>query len=250
MPRACGLGIQGGIFHLTHRCHNKQHLLKFARDRDLYRQKLRQALAISNLALLDYCLTCNHVHLLVDTDDFPEVSRVMQKVAGETARAYNRRKDRINAFWGDNYHVTRVEGGEYLWRCLVYIELNMVRCGQVAHPRDWEWVGYREIMGIRSRYRILDLDRLAWRLGVDSIQDLRQNLEFEVCRRIAVQQTLREPWWTESLAVGRPSFLLGGHIGIGPRRKASVVPVSPDCWALQEESMAYKVPRRRSDTPT
>ena len=153
MPRAHGLGINEGIFHLTHRCHNRQHLLKFARDRNSYRSKLREALREFEVALLDYCLTSNHVHLLVDVADRREISGLMQKVAGETARAYNRRKGRSNAFWGDNYHATMVEGGGYLWRCLVYIELNMVRCGVVAHPKEWEWVGYHEIMGQRQRCR-------------------------------------------------------------------------------------------------
>jgi len=93
------------------------------------------------------CLTCNHVHLLVDVQNRAELSACMQGVAGEFARAYNRRKGRTNALWGDNFHATLVEGGSYLWRCLCYIELNMVRAGAVNHPREWEWVGYHEIMG-------------------------------------------------------------------------------------------------------
>jgi putative transposase len=77
-------------------------------------------------------------------------------VAGEFARAYNRRKGRTNAFWGDNYHATLVEEGTYLWRCLCYIELNMVRAGVVSHPREWPWAGYHEIMGERKRNRLFD----------------------------------------------------------------------------------------------
>ena len=49
------------MFHLTHRCHNRAFLLKFARDRDAYRAKLRQRLREHELWLLDYCLTSNHV---------------------------------------------------------------------------------------------------------------------------------------------------------------------------------------------
>jgi hypothetical protein len=32
------------------------------------------------------------------------------------ARAYNRRKERMNAFWGDDFHATLLEEGEYLER--------------------------------------------------------------------------------------------------------------------------------------
>ena len=45
MGRANRLTVEGGIFHVTHRCHNQVLLLKFARDRDAYREKLREALA-------------------------------------------------------------------------------------------------------------------------------------------------------------------------------------------------------------
>lgn len=58
----------------------------------------------------------------------------MQEVASEFAREYNRRQGRMNAFWGDNFHATLVESGRYLWECLCYIELNMVRRAGVRHP--------------------------------------------------------------------------------------------------------------------
>ena len=59
---------------------------------ELYRQ----------LEVLDYCVTSNHVHLLVDASERLEVSGFMLEVASEFARAYNQRKDRVNVFWGAN----------------------------------------------------------------------------------------------------------------------------------------------------
>jgi putative transposase len=65
MPRANRLRGTGGVFHVTHRCHDRAFLLKFARDRDAYRERLRQHLQHREVSLLDYCLTSNHVHLLI-----------------------------------------------------------------------------------------------------------------------------------------------------------------------------------------
>ncbi len=130
------MGLTGGVFHLTHRCHNRAFLLKFARDRNAYQAKVRKHLQHYDVSLLDYCVTCNHVHLLVDALERSEVSGFMRDVASESARAYNRRKDRTNAYWGDNYHATLVEDGAHLWECICYIELNMVRCQVVSHPQD------------------------------------------------------------------------------------------------------------------
>ena len=36
---------------------------------------------------------------------------------------------RKGAFWEDRYHATVIEKGEHLLRCIVYIDMNMVRAG-------------------------------------------------------------------------------------------------------------------------
>lgn len=239
MARANRLTVDGGIFHLTHRCHNRAFLLKFARDRDAYRGKLREHLKRFEVALLDYCLTCNHVHLLVDAVERAQVSGFMREVAGEFARTYNQRKRRQNAFWGDNYHATVVESGEYLWECLCYIELNMVRCGVVAHPREWPWVGYHEIMGQRQRYRLIDIERLCWRLRAGSVAELRNNLVESLARRIERDQMNREPRWTEGLAVGSKGFVEKIKPLIVSRRETEAVETESNVWLLREPPIPY-----------
>jgi putative transposase len=239
MARANRLRGDGGIFHLTHRCHNRTFLLKFARDRDAYRGLLREHLRHFDVALLDYCVTSNHVHLLIDAEERLEVGRFMREVASEFARAYNRRKDRSNAFWGDNYHATLVQAGDYLWRCLIYIELNMVRCGVVKHPRDWQWLGYHEMVGSRRRYRLIDLDRLCWRLRASSPEELRKNLLANLEERIAREEVKREPCWTESLAVGSLEFVEKIKPLIVFRRETEVVAAAESVWELRESTVDY-----------
>ena len=141
MPRTNRVSGDGGVLHLTHRCHNRAFLLKFARDRDAYRSLLREHLHQYDVGLLDFCVTSNHVHLLVDGTDRREISRFMQEVASEFARAYNRRKHRMNAFWGDNYHGTLVEEGDYLWEGLCYIELNgSLQSSESPKPMAMAWL--------------------------------------------------------------------------------------------------------------
>jgi len=238
--RLSGIGNDGGVFHVTHRCHNRDFLLKFARDRDTYRIMVWEHLRRFNVSVLDYCVTSNHVHLLVDTSVRMEISGFMRDVASEFARAYNRRKDRSDAFWGDNYHATLVEDGPYLWRCLCYIELNMVRCGAVSHPRDWPWIGHHEIMGDRRRYRLVDLERLCWRLRASSLDEVRKNLVASLAEKIAGNSTKREPCWTESLAVGSLAFLENVQPLILSRQETEIVETTDDkVWSLQEASIPY-----------
>jgi REP element-mobilizing transposase RayT len=211
---------------------------------------LRRQLKDFELSLLDYCVTSNHVHLLVDAEDRSQVSGLMRNVAGEFARAYNRRKERMNAFWGDNFHATLVEDGRYLWRCLCYVELNMVRCGVVSHPREWKWVGYDEIMGNRRRYRLLDLDRLCWRLAAADVEELRAHLEAALADSIARGQVKREPIWTESLAVGSAGFMERMKPLILTRRETEAIETAEGFLVMQESPICYRPVRGSKSAAT
>ncbi len=69
----------------------------------------------------------------------------MQLITGRTAQDYNTRKQRRGAFWKDRYYATAIDTNTYLFRCMVYIDSNMVRTGAVSHPTLWDVTGYTEI---------------------------------------------------------------------------------------------------------
>jgi putative transposase len=81
-------------------------------------------------------------------------------VAGRTGQEYNQRKDRKGAFWEDRYHATAIESGEHLLRCIVYIDLNMVRAGIVDHPSQWPFCGYNEIQAPRRKNVLINYEKL------------------------------------------------------------------------------------------
>ena len=102
------------------------------------------------LCVLDYQVTSNHVHLLVLDRGRDEFAASLQLIAGRTGQSFNQRKRRRGAFWEDRYHATAVDTVEYLARCVVYIDLNMVRAGVVRHPRDWGEAGKGGTVRARS----------------------------------------------------------------------------------------------------
>ena len=119
-------------------------------------------------------MTSNHIHLLVkDTGDYV-IPRSLQLMAGRTAQEYNQRKKCKGAFWEDRYHATAVASDEHFLKCLVYIDMNMVRAGVVTHPSSWPHSGYQEIQQPRNRYRIIDLPSLMGLTGYNDIQALQQ----------------------------------------------------------------------------
>ena len=178
MPRANRYFQPGCLYHLTHRCHDRKFLFRFGVVRTEYRKRLRRALNQFEVSLLAYCITSNHTHLLAEAPNETALSRMMQKLEGEFAEWYNLRKRRTGAFWSDRYHCTLVDGGDYAWNCMKYIDLNMVRARVVDHPSEWGWCGYDELVGARQRYRLIDLDcALEWlgRMSRETfIQDYRR----------------------------------------------------------------------------
>ena len=158
-------------------------------------------------------------------------------------------KEGATPFGGDNFHATFVEEGAYLCRCLCYIELNMVRAGVVSHPREWEWVGYHEIMGQRKRYRLLDLERLCWRLGTEDLEAVRRNLEASLAEALAREQVRREPCWTESLAVGSAGFLEEVKPLILSRQETEIVEAAEGVWVLREAVVPYGQERGPKSEP-
>ena len=115
----------------------------------------------------------------------------------------------------------------------------MVRRGVVSHPREWEWVGYREIMGMRRRYRLLDLDRLRWRLATGDIEDVRSNLEAALADEIARGGAKREPIWTGSLAVGSAGFVEKVKPMVLTRRETEVIEREEGVSVLEESPPPY-----------
>lgn len=68
MPRANRHYLPGYVWHITHRCHKKEFLLKFAMDKEPWIQWLFEAKKRYGLSVLNYTVTSNHVHLLVADD--------------------------------------------------------------------------------------------------------------------------------------------------------------------------------------
>ena len=242
MPRAHRYVLPGQTYHVTHRCHNRSFLFRFARDRDAYQTMLRDRLNRHPLSLLGYCITSNHVHLLLNVRNggTEELARFMQSLQGDFAQTYNRRKTRSGAFWGDRYHAVMIDGGDYLWRCLRYIDLNMVRAGVVAGPAAWSWCGYRDIVGLRRRYRLVNVEALAALLAPGHrTREVATQYGRYVEDALRSAMKTREAIWTESIAVGDEAFVRGIGARIAGRMKMVIEGPRNGAWTVREDAEAY-----------
>ncbi len=208
MARANRHYLPGYVWHITHRCHKREFLLKFARDQRRWLQWLFEAKKRLGTSILNYTVTSNHVHLIIRDNKSEEViPQTMQLIAGRTGQEDNQRKGRKGAFWEDRYNATAVDVDSHLIQCLVYIDLNMVRAGVVSHPSEWPFCGYNEIQNPRQRYSIIDHEGLMELLDIRSIDGLKKTYRDFVEGALKNQGRKRDRRWTESIAVGSEAFV-------------------------------------------
>jgi len=208
----------------------------------MYRSMMRERLSKYAVKVLGYCITSNHIHAVVTAPNRYGLARFMQSLAGDFAQAYNIRKKRSGAFWGDRYHACQIEGGKHLWNCLKYVDMNMVRAGAVAQPSQWLWCGYQETAGLRKRYRLIDREALMAALGDGMTMDaFKENYSVSMEETISAREFSREAMWSESLAVGSDRFVEEVEKSLKNRFRKEVVQSEQKkgTYILRERGLKY-----------
>jgi len=240
MPRANRYFVPGHLWHITHRCHERVFLLKFAKDRKRWRYWLFEARKRYGLCVLNYIVTSNHIHLLVKDTADAVIPKSLQLIAGRTAQEYNKRKNRRGAFWEDRYHATAVETGEHLARCLVYIDLNMVRANAISHPSEWADSGYQDIQHPVKRYRVIDLQELANLFNCSSVTDFQQLHRQWVEEALCDQRSSRDSRWSEGLAIGSEEYVDSLKRQLSLRSRYRHKYRAKNAFVLQEANLSYR----------
>lgn len=240
MARAKRHFLHGYVWHITHRCHKKEFLLKLVKDRQRWLYWLFEAKKRYGLQILNYIATSNHIHLLV-ADDGSNVAipRSMQLIAGRTGQAYNQRKNRKGAFWQDRYHATAVQSNKHLIKCITYIDLNMVRAGVVKHPQKWIHSGHNEIQKPKQRYGLIDFKSLIRLLPIESQNELKETHRKWIDEELEKSQLVRNSKWSQSIAVGDKSFVKQIKKRLGIRSKGRKIIEDEDDYQLRDGQIRY-----------
>jgi REP element-mobilizing transposase RayT len=210
------------------------------RDRRRWLQWLFEAKKRYRLVILNYMVTSNHIHLLVVDDSNPDaIPKSIQLVAGRIGQEYNLRKNRTGAFWEDRYHATAIESGEHLLRCMVYIDLNMVRAGAIQHPSEWIYSGYNELQKPRYKCSLIEHERVKTLAGFDSRDRFLTAHERWVHDALIDGRYKRESLWTESIAVGSEQFVAKTKELLGIKAKGRKFMEKEKIFHLREHAVPY-----------
>ena len=207
MPRKRRSFLDYSCYHITHRCHDREFMFKFQKDRDKYFEFLREANKRFRISILDYMITSNHIHILVWAGKGEQISKAMQFVQGSFGQYYNKKHGRQGAFWRDRYHPTRIQSGEHLGRCLFYIDLNMLRARAVSNLEDWKHTALHEFLGNKKRYCVIDKKRLVKCLMAGNFENFQAWYKKTLMNKVELNYHARQVFWSKSFAVGDQTWL-------------------------------------------
>ncbi len=184
-------------------------------------------------------ITSNHIHLLVYEKKAGTIPKSLQLIAGRVAQEHNIRKSRKGAFWEDRYHAVIIDSENYLVRCMLYIDLNMVRAGVVSHPKEWKFCGYKEIMNPKERYSIIDHETLMSFFRVKSNIRLQEEYSIFLNMELERESFNQEPDWSNSVAVGSESFITEIKAKLGIKAEKRKIDNKETNWILHEPGVSY-----------
>jgi putative transposase len=143
MPRSARNVIPGVALHVIQRGNNRGNCFFGDGDRLAYLRYLEAFSHESNCTVHAYCLMSNHVHLLLTPGEASACTVLMKSLNQHYVQHVNRVHGRTGNLWEGRYRSCVAATEQYVLACYRYIELNPVRAGITAHPRDYGWSSYR-----------------------------------------------------------------------------------------------------------
>ena len=134
--------LPGQPQHIIQRGNNRQVIFASDADFQFFRDAMVSASDQHGLAIHAYVWMGNHIHLLATPAHEQSISRVFQSVGRKYVQYFNATYKRTGTLWEGRYRATVVDSEHYLLTVMRYIELNPVRAGLAAHPRDYPWSSY------------------------------------------------------------------------------------------------------------
>jgi putative transposase len=139
VPRRARLAIAGIHWHIIQRGHNRCACFFHEEDYRFYLDQLGTQAQKFGCLIHAYCLMTNHVHLLLTPQEKDSVSLLMKHLGQRYVQFINRTHQRTGTLWDGRFKSCLTQEERCVLVCYRYIELNPVRAGRVAHPRDYPW---------------------------------------------------------------------------------------------------------------
>jgi putative transposase len=144
MPTGPRLLIRNACYHITARGNQRQLVFLDAKDYKRYLLFLRKYKKKSDFRIYGFCLMPNHVHIIGEPAEGPNLSKFMQSLSRAYTAHFNKRYNKVGHLWQGRYKSKVIVKDTYLIDCIHYVELNPVRANMVKAAGEYCWSSHRE----------------------------------------------------------------------------------------------------------
>lgn len=139
----------GAIYHIMCRGNHRHEIFRDDEDRHVYLENLLWAKRSYGCHILSYCLMTNHVHVQVETSDYP-IWKMMKQLNMMYAIFFNKKYNFVGHLFQGRYRDEVIDTDAYNIEISRYIHLNPVVARMVDAPLDYPWSSYQNYMGERK----------------------------------------------------------------------------------------------------
>ena len=202
--------IPGQPQHIIQRGNNRQVIFAADADYQFFRDAMVEAAGRFGLAIHAYVWMTNHIHLLATPTHADSIGKTFQSAGRKYVQYFNYTYRRSGTLWEGRYRATVVDSEHYLLSVMRYIELNPIRAGMTAHPRDYPWCSHR-------RYAYGEGGpNLSWLIEPDQYLHLERTND---ARRRAYRELFKVGIDADELATIRDAAHKGWALGDGKFRE-------------------------------
>jgi putative transposase len=131
---------QNHLHFVTFSCYDRLPLLGSAQSRDVLLRILANVRDRYDFDLVGYVVMPEHVHLLMSEPKMGTPSTVLQVLKERASRRLGRGSS--PRFWQSRFYDFNVWSHKKKVEKLLYMHMNPVKRGLVAHPADWVWSSF------------------------------------------------------------------------------------------------------------
>lgn len=142
MARQGRVLVDGGIYHITNRGHNRCMLFHKPDDYRRYKKEISNYKERFKFDIFHYCLMPNHTHIAIKVATGNELPRIMQGINQSYAKHHKRIYKIVGNLFQGRYKSVLIDNDDYLMECGRYIERNPLRAGIIADIADYGFSSY------------------------------------------------------------------------------------------------------------
>jgi putative transposase len=168
---------QNAVYHVTARINRGEMVFDETAMRALFLTYVKLVKKKYSVAIYNFCVMGNHIHFAIRPDRDSSLSKIMQWLLGNYARAWNKAHGVKGHLWGDRFFSKIIRGREAFMKVFDYISRNPVKAGLVGRPDEWEYGGvgqYARCQFLKDETAVISIP--PWLEAVyKAFSDYRQN---------------------------------------------------------------------------